>query len=256
MVFDAHSDLFYDVTRRRLTGETHVLERCHLARLRRGGVEGLVLSLWTGTGQGQTLLAGHPLGRAGGCSGAAGGDAGLCPEELAECRAVRLVRTTAEALAAREAGCLYAFLGVEGLAPLGTDLAGLDTLAAAGGPGTAMLTWNEANALAAGAGAPDTGLTELGRQAVRRMEDLGMVPDVSHLGEKGFWDLLEASQGPVIASHSNCRALCDVRRNLTDEQLRAIRDRAAWWGSTATTASSRPIGRNRPRRSWPATRPT
>ena len=52
-----------------------------------------------------------------------------------------------------------------------------------------------------------------------------MIPDVSHLGEKSFWDLLEVSQGPVMASHSNCRALCDVRRNLTDEQLRAIRDR-------------------------------
>ena len=52
-----------------------------------------------------------------------------------------------------------------------------------------------------------------------------MVPDVSHLGERSFRDLLEVSQGPVIASHSNCRALCDVRRNLTDEQLRAIRDR-------------------------------
>lgn len=224
MVFDAHSDLFYDVTRRRLAGETHVLERCHLARLRRGGVEGLVLSLWTGTGQGQTFWQDTLWAAPEAAPERLEVMLACAREELAECRAVRLVRTTAEALAAREVGCLYAFLGVEGLAPLGTDLAGLDTLAAAGAR-TAMLTWNEANALAAGAGAPDTGLTELGRQAVRRMEDLGMVPDVSHLGEKGFWDLLEASQGPVIASHSNCRALCDVRRNLTDEQLRAIRDR-------------------------------
>lgn len=224
MVFDAHSDLFYDVTRRRLAGESHVLERHHLARLRRGGVEGLVLSLWTGTGQGRTFWRDTPW---------AGPEAApqrlevmlsCAREELAECPAVRLVRTGAEAAEARAEGCLYAFLGVEGLAPLGADLTGLDALAAAGAR-TAMLTWNEANALAAGAGAPDTGLTELGRQAVRRMEDLGMVPDVSHLGEKGFRDLLEATEGPVMASHSNCRALCDVCRNLTDEQLRAIRDR-------------------------------
>lgn len=224
MVFDAHSDLFYDVTRRRLAGETHVLERCHLARLRRGGVEGLVLSLWTGTGQGQTFWRDTPW---------AGPEAApqrlevmlsCAREELAECPAVRLVRIGAEAAEARAAGQIYAFFGVEGLAPLGTDLVGLDALADAG-VRTAMLTWNEANALAAGAGASDTGLTDLGRQAVRRMERLHMVPDVSHLGEKAFWDLLETSHGPVIASHSNCRALCDVRRNLTDDQLRAIRDR-------------------------------
>ena len=51
MVFDAHSDLFYDVTRRRLAGETHVLDRRHLDRLRRGGIEGLVLAYWYGTGR-------------------------------------------------------------------------------------------------------------------------------------------------------------------------------------------------------------
>ena len=224
MVFDAHSDLFYDVTRRRLAGESRVLERHHLARLRRGGVEGLVLSLWTGTGQGRTFWRDTAW---------AGPEAApqrlevmltCAREELAECRKVRLVRTGAEAAEARAAGQIYAFLGVEGLMPLDADLGGLDALAGAG-VRTAMLTWNESNALAAGAGAPDTGLTDLGRQAVRRMEALGMVPDVSHLGEKGFWDLLEVSQGVVMASHSNCRALCDVRRNLTDDQLRAIRDR-------------------------------
>ena len=224
MVFDAHSDLFYDVTRRRLAGETHVLERCHLARLRRGGVEGLVLSIWTGTGQGQTFWRDTAWGAPEAAPQRLEVMLSCARAELAECREVRLVRTTAEALAAREAGQIYAFLGVEGLAPLGADLTGLDHLAAAG-VRTAMLTWNEANPLAAGAGAPDTGLTELGRQAVRRMEDLGMVPDVSHLGERSFRDLLDAAEGPVIASHSNCRALCDVRRNLTDEQLRAIRDR-------------------------------
>ena len=60
MVFDGHSDLLYDVTRRRLLGEDHVLERRHLARLRRGGIEGLVLALWYGRGQGQTFWEGVP----------------------------------------------------------------------------------------------------------------------------------------------------------------------------------------------------
>ena len=224
MVLDAHSDIFYDVTRRRLAGETHVLERCHLDRLRRGGVEGLVLSLWTGMGQGQTFWQDTAWRALSAAPQRLKVMFACALEDLAECPAVRLVHSRKEAEEARASGHLYVFLGVEGLMPLGTELSGLDHLAAAG-VRTAMLTWNEANALAAGAGAPDTGLTELGRKAVHRMERLGMVPDVSHLGERSFWDLLRVMEGPVIASHSNCRALCDVRRNLTDDQLRAIRDR-------------------------------
>ena len=88
-----------------------------------------------------------------------------------------------------------------------------------------MLTWNEENLLAAGAGAdPDKGLTALGREAVRRMQRLHIIPDVSHTSDGTFRDIIRLAEGPVIASHSNCRALCDVRRNLTDDQLRAIRD--------------------------------
>ena len=79
--------------------------------------------------------------------------------------------------------------------------------------------------MACGAGGdPDKGLTELGREAVRRMQRLNILPDVSHTSDRSFWDIMDLAEGPVIASHSNCRALCDVRRNLTDEQLRAIRD--------------------------------
>ena len=65
-------------------------------------------------------------------------------------------------------------------------------------------------------------LTELGREAVRRMQRLNILPDVSHTSDRIFWDIMDLAEGPVSASHSNCRALCDVRRNLTDEQLRAI----------------------------------
>ena len=60
-----------------------------------------------------------------------------------------------------------------------------------------------------------------------------MVMDVSHLNERGFWDVMDLAPGPVIASHSNCRALCDVPRNLTDGQLRAIRDTGGTVGLNA-----------------------
>lgn len=66
------------------------------------------------------------------------------------------------------------------------------------------------------------GLTGFGRQLLAQMNELGMVVDVSHLNEPGFWDVVRAAQAPFMATHSCCRALCDHPRNLRDEQLRAL----------------------------------
>lgn len=66
------------------------------------------------------------------------------------------------------------------------------------------------------------GLTAFGRQVIAEMNRLGMIVDVSHVSDKTFWDVLEASRAPVMASHSSCRALCDHPRNLTDEMIRAL----------------------------------
>lgn len=66
------------------------------------------------------------------------------------------------------------------------------------------------------------GLTDFGRQTVRTMNELGMIVDVSHLGDGGFWDVIRTSTKPVVASHSNARAMCGVVRNLTDDMIRAL----------------------------------
>lgn len=223
MVFDGHSDLFYDVTRRRLAGETHVLERRHRDRLRQGGIEGLVLALWYGRGDGGHTFWEEVPGREEesrrleimlSCAQA----------ELAECPWLEVVSTAQEAEAAREAGRLYAFLAIEGMAGLGNRPEEIDRLAD-WGLRLGMLTWNEENQFAAGAAQdPGKGLTPLGRQALRRMEDRNILPDLSHLNETSFWQALDQIRGPAVASHSNCHALCPHPRNLTDEQLRAIRD--------------------------------
>ena len=68
------------------------------------------------------------------------------------------------------------------------------------------------------------GLTELGKKAVKKMHEKGMIVDVSHLNDKSFFDVMDITSCPVIASHSNSRKLCNSPRNLTDEQLKAIRD--------------------------------
>lgn len=86
------------------------------------------------------------------------------------------------------------------------------------------LTWNNRNEIADGVGEMQTGggLTLFGREVVREMNKIGMIIDVSHLAENGFWDVLELSQTPVIASHSNSQTVWDHPRNLTDEQIKGI----------------------------------
>jgi membrane dipeptidase len=66
------------------------------------------------------------------------------------------------------------------------------------------------------------GLTEFGRQVVREMNRVGMMVDISHVSDKTFWDALETSRAPIFASHSSCRALSDIPRNMTDEMIVAL----------------------------------
>ena len=220
MIFDGHADLLYDVTKWRQAGEDRVFERRHLPRLQAGQIGGLGLSIWTTVEQ-DSIWSAHPdwdgwrrTEEMMACA----------REELAECPWLALVRTAAEARKAQAEGKLFAFLSVEGMEPVGDRLERLEQYAQ-WGVRMGMLTWNEENLLACGAGGdPDRGLTALGREAVRRMQRLNILPDVSHTSDRSFWDIMDLAEGPVIASHSNCRALCDVRRNLTDDQLRAIRD--------------------------------
>ena len=85
------------------------------------------------------------------------------------------------------------------------------------------LSWIRSCQEGAGAEIPE-GLSDFGREVVRRMNELGMVVDLSHAGERSFYDALDATSRPVIASHSGCKALHGHQRNLTDDQLRALRD--------------------------------
>jgi membrane dipeptidase len=85
------------------------------------------------------------------------------------------------------------------------------------------LTWNHRNEAADGVEEPNPGgLSIFGRQVVAEANRLGIIIDVSHLAEKGFWDVIEYTQAPIMASHSNCKSIYPHRRNLSDEQLRAL----------------------------------
>lgn len=115
-----------------------------------------------------------------------------------------------------------AILSVEGGECIGDDLSRLDILWSRG-VRMMTLTWNFDNKIASGAlSEKDNGLSDFGKKVIRRMERLKIAVDVSHLGEKSFYDCMEFVKRPVAASHSNSRAVCDNKRNLTDRQFEEI----------------------------------
>lgn len=111
-------------------------------------------------------------------------------------------------------------LTIEGPAGFGFDPGLLDYLYLAGFRMT-TLGWNESNPLT-GSHLTGEGLSEQGREYVKSAQKNGMIVDVSHISQKGFWDVMETSDKPVIASHSNSAAVWEHSRNLTDEMFRAI----------------------------------
>lgn len=131
-------------------------------------------------------------------------------------------RTAQDVEQAHRCGKAAAFLTVEGAELLGCDPARLDQ-AAIDGVTAINLTWNYANALSGSSKEqPERGLSTVGRDFVRKMEDLRILVDVSHLSEAGFWDLADLARRPFIASHSNAKSVRDHTRNLTDGQINAI----------------------------------
>ena len=83
------------------------------------------------------------------------------------------------------------------------------------------LTWNEQNPLA-GSHQTGGGLTDLGKEFLREAQRLGMIVDVSHISDEAFWDIMDLTKSPIVASHSNSRAVCDVSRNITDDMFRQL----------------------------------
>ena len=147
--------------------------------------------------------------------------------------AVVVARTAADVEAAKQAGQIAALLVIENSEVLEGSLHILQALHFLG-VRSLVLTHNWSTWAAAGneEHASGGGLTRFGVQLVEEMNRLGMLVDVSHIAERGFWDTLERSTRPVIASHSCCAALCPHSRNLTDPQLRALAENGGVVGIT------------------------
>ena len=214
MLFDIHSDLFMDVDNRRAGGSRSAISENHSERLKEGGVTGMFAPLFINPYQSEELL--HKKARSMFLSMSA---------ELNDNRQIVAVAKCAQDfLDAAQEGKLALMLGSEGLCYIGEEIALIEVFYQLG-MREVSLTWNEDNALASGAkGDPGRGLTQAGAALVKRVEELGMILDVSHINEKSFWDIAKIVKEPIMASHSNSYTLCPHPRNLKDDQLAFIRE--------------------------------
>lgn len=133
---------------------------------------------------------------------------------------IRQAYTADEIEQNRKSGTMSAILTIEGPAGFGFDPELLEDLYKVGFR-FSTLGWDESNPLT-GSNRTGGGLTDLGREYVKEAQRLGMIVDVSHISDEGFWDIIDMTQAPVVATHSNSRAICDVSRNLTDDMFLEI----------------------------------
>ena len=147
---------------------------------------------------------------------------------------MRLVKTASQMVEAKREGKLAAFFTLEDGRSLNGSMEKLEAYYRELGVSLITLTWNYENCF----GFPNSrkrevmerGLKPFGKEAVEYMNSLGVIVDVSHLSDGGFWDVAEISKKPFVASHSNCRALSPHPRNLTDEMLRVLAEKGGVTG--------------------------
>jgi membrane dipeptidase len=223
-IVDSHNDFATAIAARRAGGVYDSLATYWLPQFRAGGVSLVVAPIWVSS----QFVPEGALRRAVEVTDGLLGEIEACPDQ------VELVCSWADIQRVRDAGKVGVLLAFEGAEPLGFDLAALRFFYAAG-LRMMSLTWSRRNAFGDGAweNVSRGGLTRLGREAVAEMNRLGIVVDVSHASDRTAWDLLEVARGPVIASHSNARALREHPRNLPDDLLQAIGQTGGVIGVTA-----------------------
>lgn len=218
-IFDAHCDTVQYFTGEKgsynFLGENN---RAHvdLPRLKTGGVKAQIFALFIEPGFKAT---GDALKRCLYLLEAYYRTVKYCKDDLVT---VYSYREMLEALKLKK---IAAFLLLEGGEALEGDLDVLRKLYLSGIRGVG-LTWNQENEIAGAAmdGLGGAGLKSFGRDVVREMNRLGMIIDLAHISPRGFMDVLEITDSPVIVSHANTAQLCNHPRNLTDEQMKALRE--------------------------------
>jgi membrane dipeptidase len=260
-VFDGHNDALThdeaaDLTQRLEHGDLD------LPRMREGGMRGGIFALFSPSPEGEAKVGGFTADAAAASGGYAKPLAAPVPHEVAAAEAlaaagrlfalervgeVTVARSIADVDRALEEGAPpVAVLGMEGAEAIDPALEGLPAWHALGlrclGP-----VWSRANAFATGVqfvfpSTPDIGpgLTDAGVALVKACAELGILVDLSHMNERGFWDVAGLELGPLVASHAGAHAVAAASRNLTDRQLDAIADSDGLVGVVFATVFTRP----------------
>jgi membrane dipeptidase len=221
LVVDTHNDVLSTVTMKGLNVENNLKGIAHsdLVRFKEGGVDVQIFSIFCDERFGKDTAFKYANIEIDSLYAIAGRN----PDQI------QIVTTPRELEDAVRRKKIAAMLGVEGGHMIEDKLENLDSLSRRG-VRYLTLTWNNSTSWATSAKDetqhtspnPKIGLNEFGKQVVRRMNELGIIVDVSHVGEQTFWDAMNVTTKPVIASHSCAYALCPVSRNLKDEQIKAI----------------------------------
>lgn len=229
-VFDAHADILYTVVREHDVGNDSVIEDQFLPGMREGGIDMRVAPIYLDADQARESATRLGLRMA-----------ESFHREVEQSNNLEMATTAREVRSGVDSDTVTLLLGMEGAEPLKGDVAVLDAFYRLG-LRVFGLTHSRRNLAGDGAffeatrsGEPG-GLAPFGVEAVERCAYRGIVVDVSHLNEPGFWDVVNYSDEPFIASHSNCRALLDHPRNFWDEQLRAVAESGGVVGINALNA--------------------
>lgn len=227
-IIDGHFDLLLDVEIQRSRGRKRVIETDYLPGFYEGGVKTIVAAIFVEN----EFLPEMGLRKA-------LNQISALYEEIEESSdKIMLCKTLDDLNTAREHGKVAFVLSLEGAEPLSNDLSLLRIFYELG-VRLLGLVWSRRNYVGDGSffspvrEGKKGGITEFGVRLIEAAEDIGMIIDVSHLNDEGFWDVMEIAKKPVIASHSNCRSLANSMRNLTDEQIKALAARNGVIGMNA-----------------------
>jgi membrane dipeptidase len=213
-VVDTHDD----TTQRFLDGKFDIAERhadgsIDLPRMREGGLDAIFFSIWIPS----KVTGAEAVNRA------ITQIEAVRQQVLSHPREIALATTAEEVRAVHKQGKIAALMGVEGGHMINSDL---DVLRKFASLGVRYMTLTHSGNDEWADSSTDkpvhNGLTDFGKDVIREMNRLGMMVDISHVSDKTFYDALEVSKAPMIASHSSCRALCDVPRNMTDQMMRDV----------------------------------
>jgi membrane dipeptidase len=228
IVVDTHLDLAGEIYNRYMAGEKEVIKNHYLENFKKGGFNLIVSSLFID----ELFLPEMALRIALGQIRALIDDVESCQGE------VFLVKNKDELNKAVNENKIGIIVSFEGLEPIGNDI-GLLRIFYELGVRAAGLVWSRRNYVADGCSfipveeGQRGGLTKFGVNVVKRMEEMNMLIDVSHLNDEGFQDVVKYTNKPFIASHSNSRSIHGSMRNLTDDQIKAIADRKGVIGINA-----------------------